>query len=202
MECLTARQQEVLDFVTRNIMERGCPPTLREISRDIGTKGTISAQRHLEALERKGFIRKTAGSSRGIELVRSVRASTLPIVGTVRAGAPQLAIEDIEGYCAIDSTWAKDDGAFILRVQGDSMVDAHILDGDLALIRPQQTARNGEIVVVLVDGEATLKRFFKEKDGSIRLQPENSAMEPIVVREGRAEAAIVGKLLRTIRSYV
>jgi repressor LexA len=201
MESLTTRQQEVLDFVTRNIGERGYPPTLREISRHIGTSGTISAQRHLEALERKGFIRRTAGSSRGIELVHSARASTLPIIGTVRAGAPQLAVEDIEGYCAVDTTWARVDGAFFLRVRGDSMVDAHILDGDLALVRPQREARNGEIVVALVDGEATLKRFFREKDGSIRLQPENSSMEPIVVREGEAEAVIIGRLLRTVRSY-
>lgn len=201
MEALTSRQQEVLTFVTRHLREHGYPPTLREISRHIGTSGTISAQRHLEALERKGFVRRRAGSSRGIELVGSARASTLPIVGTVRAGAPQLAAEDIEGYCAVDATWAKDQDEFFLRVRGDSMVDAHIMDGDLALIRPQVRARNGEIVVALVDGDATLKRFFRERDGSIRLQPENSGMEPIIVREGEAEAVIVGKLLRTIRSY-
>lgn len=201
MEPLTKRQQEVLDFVTRNIGGRGFPPTLREISSHINTSGTISAQRHLEALERKGYIRRTAGSSRGIELVCSARSSSVPIVGVVRAGAPQLAVEDIEGYCAVDSAWARDEGAFFLRVRGDSMVDAHILDGDFALIRPQRTARNGEIVVALVDGEATLKRFFREKDGSIRLQPENSSMEPIVIREGRGEAVIIGRLLRTVRSY-
>lgn len=201
MDSITPRQQQVLDFVVQHINKRGYPPTLREISRHIGTSGTISAQKHLEALERKGYIRRIAGSSRGIELARSARASTLPIVGTVRAGALQLAVEDIEGYCAVDATWARDDGAFFLRVRGDSMVDAHIVDGDLALIRPQKVARSGEIVVALVDGEATLKRFFREMDGSIRLQPENTGMEPIVVREGEAEAVVVGKLVRTVRSY-
>jgi repressor LexA len=201
METLTSRQQEVLDYVTRHIEERGYPPTLREISRHIKTSGTISAQKHLEALERKGYIRRIAGSSRGIELVHSARSTSLPIVGTVQAGLPQLAVENIEGYCAIDASWVKNERCFILRVKGDSMVEAHILNGDLALIRPQQVARNGEIVVALIDGEATLKRFYREKDGSIRLQPENQALMPIIIREGEAEAVILGKLLRTVRSY-
>ena len=201
MESLTARQQEVFDFVTHCIQERGYPPTMREIAGHIGTSGTISAQRHLEALERKGYIKRSAGSSRGIELINMAQSSIIPIVGVVRAGPLQLAIEDVEGYCAVDSSWAREKGMFLLRVRGDSMVDAHILDGDLALIRPQQVAENGEIVVAMVNGEATLKRFYREGDGSIRLQPENSDMKPIVVLKGETDMVIIGKLLRTIRCF-
>jgi repressor LexA len=111
-----------------------------------------------------------------------------------------LAVESIEGYCAISPEWVKGDGCFFLKVRGESMIDAHILDGDLALIRPQSTAENGEIVVALIDGAATLKRFYHEGD-YIRLQPENRRMQPILIRESDAETVIVGKLLKTIRSY-
>jgi repressor LexA len=154
--------------------------------------------KHLDALERKGLIRKTAGSSRGISVVGRRSAVTLPIVGTVRAGALQPAVEEIDGYLAVDEAMVRTGGCFFLRVKGDSMVDAAIVDGDLALVRPQATAEKGEIVVAMVNGEATLKRFYRER-GYIRLQPENSAMAPIIVRKRDGEVIIVGKVVGVYR---
>jgi repressor LexA len=126
-------------------------------------------------------------------------SALVPVVGTVRAGVPEPAAEDLQGHCAIDPSWLRGEGCYFLRVRGDSMIDAHIIDGDLALIRPQPTAENGEIVVALIDGEATLKRFYREA-GRIRLQPENPALQPIIIRDGDAEAVIAGKLLRIVRN--
>ena len=201
LQQLTDRQRQVLDFVTFCLEQHGCPPTLREISSQIKTKGTATAIAHLEALERKGYLNRREGSSRGISIVgRSGGSVSVPIIGRVRAGQPTPAIEDIQGYCTVDMSWARASGCFFLRVEGDSMVDAHILNGDLVLIRPQQTAENGQIVVAMVDGEATLKRFYREAD-HIRLQPENSTMVPIIVRAGEAETVVVGTLLQTIRNY-
>ena len=200
MQPLTDRQQQVLNFVTSCIDQHGCPPTLREISSNISTKGTATAIAHLEALERKGYIIRREGSSRSISLVGRSGSIAVPIIGRVKAGQPSLAIEDIQGYYNVDTSWVNEQGCFFLRVEGDSMIDAHILDGDLVLIRPQQSADNGQIVVAMIDGEATLKRFYLEKD-HVRLQPENSTMEPIIVRAGEAETVIVGKLLKTVRDY-
>lgn len=190
----------MLDFIGSHLDANGCPPTLREISDHISTKGTATAMAHLEALERKGYISRRSGS-RGIAITgrRAVSAS-VPIVGTIRAGMPEPAVEDVQGYCSIDPAWLKGADCYLLKVKGDSMVDAHILDGDLALVRSQSTADNGEIVVAMIDGEATLKRFYRES-GHIRLQPENSSMVPIIIRDGEADTVIAGKLLRTIRSY-
>jgi len=200
MQELTPRQQQVLDFISSYLDENGSPPTLREISEHIGTKGTATAIVHLEALERKGHIQRRSGS-RGISIPsRMTNSASVPLLGTVRAGLPELATEDIEGYVAIDPSWVRGAGCYLLRVKGDSMVDAHICNGDLALIRPQPSAENGQIVVALIDGDATLKRFYRES-GHIRLQPENSTMEPIIIKEGEAETVIAGILLRTIRSY-
>lgn len=198
MENLTTRQQQVLDFVARHIDGHGYPPTLREISREIGTSGTVSAIHHLEALERKGYIRRESGSSRGIILVREPQPEfvSVPIAGTVRAGLPTLAVEEIEGYYPLEKMQARG-GAFFLRVKGDSMIDDAIIDGDLALIRPQETADNGDIVVAMVAGEATLKRFYRER-GRIRLQPGNSRMAPIII-PAAAELSIVGKVIKIVR---
>jgi len=178
----------------------------------------------LQALERKGYLRREAGSSRGIVLAnrpgKADRASkgnttyngishipgtaiSLPIVGTVRAGIPEPAIEDILGHYSIDPSWVKGDDCYFLRVKGESMKDAGILDGDLAIVHPQLTAENGQIVVAMIDGEATMKRFFREAD-HIRLQPENSAMEPIIIRRGEGEAeavVVVGRVLKTIHFF-
>jgi repressor LexA len=199
MQQLTERQQHVLDIIEHSLVNAGCPPTLREISDHIGTKGTATAIAHLDALERKGYISRRSGS-RGIMLVNRQPASvSVPIVGVVRAGAPEIAVEDLQGYCSIDPSWLRGEGCYFLRVKGDSMIDAHILDGDLALVRPQLVAENGEIVVAVVDGEATLKRFYREV-GQIRLQPENAALQPIIVKDGVAETVLAGKLLRIVRN--
>jgi repressor LexA len=204
MENLTKRHQQVLDFVTMCIDTLGAPPTLREISAYIGTRGTVTTLHHLQAVEKKDYLRRREGSSRGIVLTGNAGKSevlvSIPIVGTVNAGLPQPAVESIEGYCGVSPEWIKGDGCFFLKVKGDSMIEAHIIDGDLALIRPQPTAENGEIVVALIDGAATLKRFNHEGD-HIRLQPENRQMQPILIHKYDAETVIVGKLMKIIRSY-
>jgi repressor LexA len=150
--------------------------------------------KHLQALERKGCIVRRQGSARGVTLPpANSTAVSLPIVGTVRAGTPQPPLEDIEGYFSIDLSQHKGENGFFLRVKGDSMSGAGIFAGDLALIRPQAKAENGDIVVALVDGEATLKRFFRER-GKIRLQPENPAMEPLIICPGKQDIAIIGRV--------
>ncbi len=198
MEKITARQKKVLDYITEHLDSYGYPPTLREIGGYLGVSGTLGVIKHLDALERKGYIRKTAGSSRGIMIAGHGGAVSLPIVGTVRAGALQPAIEEIEGYFAIDRSRLPAEDAFFLRVKGDSMINAAILDGDLALVRPQQTAENRDIVVAMIEGEATLKRFYRER-GRIRLQPENPNMEPIIIRAGSGEVNIIGKVVGIYR---
>jgi len=200
---LTGRQQQTLGFITEYLDANGCPPTLQEIAGKLGITGNLGVMRHLRALERKGYLHRRHGA-RGIILTgRSghSRAVPVPIVGSVRAGLPALAVENIEEYCATDPAWLKGEGCFYLTVRGDSMIGAHICDGDLALIRPQVTAENGEIVVALIDGEATLKRFYRERDGRIRLQAENPGFAPLVIAAGEAETVVIGKLLRTVRSY-
>lgn len=198
MDQLTSRQQQVLEIVSRFIADYGYPPSLRQIAEQLGVNGTLGIMKHLNVLEKKGYLRRQGGSSRGIVLAgQTSQALSLPVVGTVRAGQPQPASEDIEEYFAIDRSQEKSGGAFFLRVRGDSMINACITDGDLALIRPQATAENRDIVVALVDGEATLKRFYRERD-RIRLQPENPNLEPIIVREGE-ELLILGKVVGIYR---
>ncbi len=201
MEPLTERQQQVLDFITLYLDTHGCPPTLREISEHIQAKGTVSAIRHLEALESKGWIQRREGSSRSIVVTgRGAGTISVPIIGRVRAGLPTLAIEEIEGYCSVDKSWVPDKGCFFLRVVGDSMIGDHILEGDLALIRPQTNADNKDIVVALIDDEATLKRYvYDEKLERILLQPANDAYLTIMVAP--EDVTIIGKLLKTVRNY-
>jgi len=201
MQEITARQQKVLDFINDYLARYGFPPTLREIGGHLGVSGTLGVMKHLDALERKGFIRKTAGSSRGITIRNYGGATSVPIVGTVRAGALQPAIEEIEGYFTIDHSRLPAEDAFFLRVKGDSMINAAILDGDLALVRPQSIAQNRDIVVAMIDGEATLKRFYRGR-GHIRLQPENPNMEPIIIRSGEGEVTIIGKVVGIYRPLV
>jgi repressor LexA len=194
----TERQQQVLDFIQSHIDNDGYPPTLREICVHLGVSGTLSAMRHLEALEKKGYIKRDSGS-RGIALTSPTSVSaSLPIVGTVRAGALSPAVEDITGYISVDRILLHG-GKFFLRVKGDSMINAAISEGDLALIRPQNVAQHRDIVVALVDGEATLKRFYREAD-HIRLQPENPAYDPIILREGSSDISIIGKVVGIYRS--
>ncbi|MBJ6749796.1 transcriptional repressor LexA [Geomonas anaerohicana] len=198
MEQLTSRQQQVLEIVSRHIEAYGYPPTLREIGAKLGVSGTLGVLKHLEALEKKGYLRRQEGSTRGITLNRQGQGASLPIVGTVRAGALHPAIEDIEGHFTIDRSQLDKGGTFFLRVKGDSMIHAHIKEGDLALVRPQPDAHNKDIVVAMVAGEATLKRFYREAN-RIRLQPENPNYDPIFVHEGDGEVSIVGKVVGIYR---
>lgn len=201
MENLTDRQQTVLDFITEYFDRAGCPPTLREISEQIGTKGTATALMHLQALERKGYIKRRDGSSRNIVLPDRGNSIAVPLVGRVKAGPLTLATEDIEGYYRLDKSWVRDKGCFFLRVDGDSMIGDHILDGDLALIRPQNTADEGDIVVAMVgEDDATLKRFYRNKIiGAILLEASNPDCPSYVV--GPDVVTIIGKLVKTIRNF-
>jgi repressor LexA len=196
----TPRQQQVLDFITSYLDNSGYPPSQREIARHLGVSGNLPAAKHLAALEKKGYL-KLDGVNRGIALTSSTGSSvSLPIVGSVRAGHLSPAIEDILGYFSVDQNAVKGKSCFFLKVKGESMIDAGVKDGDLALIRPQQTAENRDMVVILVDGEATLKWFFKEID-HIRLQPDNPSMQPIIVSPDR-QVDIVGKVIGLYRSLV
>lgn len=201
MNTLTARQKLVLDIVTSYIATNGTPPSLREIAGELGVNGTLGIMKHLKALEKNGCLSRREGSSRGIVLSPPASQSiSLPIVGIVRAGVPQPPVEDIEGFFSIDQSQTKSGGTFFLRVTGDSMIEAGILEGDLVLVQPQTTAENKDIVVAMANGEATLKRFYREK-GNIRLQPENRAMEPIILRQGKDEVSILGRVTGLYRKF-
>lgn len=196
---LTQRQRQVLEFITTFTDNNGYPPSQREIARYLGVSGTLPVMKHLSALERKGYI-KRENVNRGITLkVPNSRPVSLPIVGTVRAGQLSTAIEDIQGYFAVDHIAVKGVGCFFLKVSGDSMINSGILHGDLVLVRPQQTAENGDTVVAMLDGEATVKYFYKESD-HIRLQPANSNMNPILIYPEDGEITIIGKVIGVYRS--
>ncbi|OGQ11790.1 MAG: repressor LexA [Deltaproteobacteria bacterium RBG_19FT_COMBO_46_12] len=202
-EELTPNQNRVLNFLKDFLREKGFPPTLREIASHFGLRGPRGPQKTLNILEKKGFIRKVPGGSRAIEILSYPRFSLthilpVPIVGRVRAGEPILAIENIEGYINLDRTFIASEDVFLLRVEGDSMIDAHIQDGDFALVKPQPNAENGEIVVALIEDEATIKRIFHRRD-LIRLEPANPKMEPIVVKKGEKKVTIVGKVVGIFR---
>ncbi len=200
---LTPNQNRVLNFLKDFVQEKGFPPTLREIASHFELKGPRGPQKTLNILEKKGFIRKVPGGSRSIEILSYPQFSLthilpVPIVGRVRAGEPILAIENIEGYINLDRTFIASEDVFLLRVEGDSMIDAHIQDGDFALVKPQPNAENGEIVVALIEDEATIKRIFHRRD-LIRLDPANPKMEPIVVKKGEKKVTIVGKVVGIFR---
>lgn len=197
---LTVRQQEILAFVTRFIESRGYPPSVREIGQAMGLTSSSTVHSHLEALARKGYLRRDPSKPRALELLRGGSGAgrqylsvALPLVGRVAAGTPILADQNVEDYVQVPSGWTDGVEAFVLRVRGDSMIEAGIFDGDLLVVRRQQTARNGDIVVARLGDEATVKQFFSER-GRIRLQPANAAMEPTyadeVVVEGRAVAVL------------
>ncbi len=199
----TPRQQQVMEIIASHLETCGYPPSLREIAAALGVKNVFGIQRHLDALEKKGLLTRAGGSSRGIRLSRpergeEARAVHLPIVGTVRAGLPHPPLEEIEELYSIDRDVARSGGTFFLRVRGDSMINAAIREGDLALIRPQAVASNRDIVVALVDGEATLKRFYREA-GTIRLQPENPNYPPIIVSGAESDVTIIGKVVGIYR---
>jgi len=204
---LTTKQEKVLDFLGRFTRKNGYPPTLREIAAHFGLKGPKAPQKTLQILEKKGFVRRTPGGSRAVEVLESMAEKSdqllhdtiaVPILGRVRAGEPVLAIENIEGYVHLDRSLVSHDTVFLLRVQGNSMIEAHIQDGDFAMVRPQANAEDGDIVVALIDDEATIKRIFRKRD-LIQLEPANPAMSPIVVKKGEKRVAIVGKVVGIFR---
>jgi repressor LexA len=200
---LTPTQERVFSFLKDYLGEKGFPPTLREIASHFGLKGPKAPQKTLTILERKGYIRKIPGGSRAIEIlglppIHLSQILSIPIIGRVQAGEPILPIENIEGYINLDRNLVSSSDVFLLRVQGDSMIDAHIQDGDFALVKPQPTAENGEIVVALIEDEATIKRIFQKRD-LIRLEPANPRMEPIIVKKGGKKVTIVGKVVGIFR---
>jgi len=201
---LTKRQQEIFDFIKSYSARFGYPPTVRDIGKAVGLASSSTVHAHLANLEKLGLLRRDPTKPRAIEMldraveqVRSiVRPDGLPLVGQVAAGSPVLAEENIEEYVAVPPLAGGDEGEFVLRVRGESMIDAGILPDDYVVVRPQETAQDGEIIVALVGEEATVKRFFREQD-HIRLQPENSSMEPIRSRDVRVLGRVVG-LFRSV----
>jgi len=205
---LTKRQQEIFDFIKRYSAEHGYPPTVRDIGKAVGLASSSTVHAHLANLEKAGLLRRDPSKPRAIELLDRALGSVkdtvgsvgrtvglggsgLPVVGAVAAGAPVLAEENIEEYVPPHPLAGGDDGEFILRVKGDSMVDAGMLEGDHVVVKKQDTATDGEIVVALVGEEATVKRFFRESD-HVRLQPENPTMEPIRTRDVKILGRVVG----------
>src|SRR5437588_2677349 len=210
---LTARQQQIWDFLVDYVDRHGYPPTVREIGEKVGLASPSTVHAHLANLERAGYLRRDPTKPRALELLQHRRAAvepvelrpererhSLPLVGQIAAGGPLLAEENVEDYIGVPEPLSRGGEEFLLRVKGESMINAGILDGDIVVVRRQQDARNGEIVVALVGedegaNEATVKRFFRE-DRRIRLQPENDALEPIYA----GHIAILGKVTGVFRS--
>lgn len=199
-EALTDRQRQVLIFIDEKITQKGSPPTLREIASNFDFSSTNAVRSHLTALIRKGYLKKQASLSRGLALdrPRALQAGTIAIVGSVPAGLPIDAIENVEGEIALDLSYLPKGDSFSLRVIGDSMRDAGILDGDMVIVKKQSVAQRGEIVVALINGEATVKRYFPDGD-TIRLQPENDLFEPIIVSRRSGEFSLAGKVVGLVR---
>jgi repressor LexA len=205
---LTKRQQEIFDFIGKYSAKYGYPPTVRDIGKAVGLASSSTVHAHLANLEKIGLLRRDPSKPRAIEMldravgnavdsVRSiVRAEGLPLVGSVAAGQPVLAEENIEEYISVPQVAGGEDGEYLLRIRGDSMKNAGIIEGDIVVVRPQETAQEGEIVVALLGEDATVKRFFRESD-HIRLQPENETMEPIRSKEVKVLGRVVG-LLRSL----
>jgi repressor LexA len=201
---LTERQRQILDFLTKYVDAHGYPPTVREIGEAVGLASPSTVHAHLANLERAGLLKRDPTKPRALELRREPKSVAsdvhkLPLVGEIAAGGPLLAEENVEEYLAVPEPLSKGGEEFLLRVKGDSMVNAGILDGDIAVVERRQDARNGDIVVALAGedesaDEATLKRFFRE-DGRVRLQPENDALEPIYAQH----VQILGKVIGVFR---
>ncbi len=199
---LTERQRAILTCIREHVQTYGYPPAVRDIGKTVGLSSSSTVHAHLARLEKMGLIRRDPSKPRALELLGAEPvepqdvdgASMLPLVGRVPAGPPSLASEEVEEVVAVPAAAGGQKGEFLLRVKGDSMINAGILDGDLIVVHQQPTARDGEIVVALLDDEeATVKRFFKESD-HIRLQPENDALEPIIVRDVQIAGVVVGLL--------
>lgn len=202
MKKLTSRQREILNFINEEVMHKNYPPSVREICQAMGLSSSSTVHAHLKALEKKGYIKRDPTKPRAIEVLdhaanikQKQRSRLVPLLGQVTAGIPVLAEENIECYFSLPEEMFKGDNLFTLRVQGDSMKEAGVQEGDLVIVRQQPTAENGEIVVALIGEEATVKRFFQE-GGHIRLQPENPDYEPIIVKDN---VRILGKVIGLLR---
>jgi repressor LexA len=197
---LTKRQREILTYVMSSMQQRGYPPSVREIGAALGLTSSSTVHSHLTALEKKGFIHRDPSKPRAIEILKDgasqppKRVVNVPVLGRIAAGHPLLAEENVEDVFPLPRDLVREDAAFILRVRGESMIEVGILEGDYLVIRQQATANNGEIVAALLGDEATVKRFYRERD-HIRLQPENRTMAPILTRD----ATILGKVVALIR---
>ncbi|MCL5267578.1 MAG: transcriptional repressor LexA [Bacteroidetes bacterium] len=197
MESLTERQAKVLKFIRDHYKKFGYPPTIREIAEHIGTKWNHGVERHLEALEKKGYLKRSPDKSRGLQLSYSSTGTEVPIVGRITAGKPVLAVENIEDRVVLDPAFVKGESNFLLMVEGLSMKNAGILDGDLVLVRQQTAAETGDIVAALInDEEATVKRF-KRKGDQLVLEPENPDFEPIY--SDNVSIKIIGKVMAVLR---
>lgn len=195
MNNLTEKQNAIFEYIKEVISTRGIAPSIREIGEAVGLRSTSSVQYNLNALEEAGYIKRDSNLKRTIRIAGSAQSVThIPLIGTVTAGLPILATQQIEEYIALSGVSGSN--LFALHIKGDSMINAGIYDGDIVVVEQTPVAENGEIVVALIDEEATVKRFFKE-DGHFRLQPENDKYEPIIVDE----CAILGKIKTLIRSY-
>jgi repressor LexA len=202
---LTKRQQEIYDFIRKYSAKYGYPPTVRDIGKAVGLASSSTVHAHLANLEKVGVLRRDPSKPRALELldratdaVKSVvKPGGLPLVGNVAAGSPILAEENIEDYVSVPEIAGGDEGEFVLTVRGDSMKNVGIMEGDYVVVRPQEIADDGQIVVALVGEEATVKRFFREED-HVRLQPENETMEPIRSREVRVVGRVVGVLRKVV----
>ena len=197
---LTKKQKEVLLFIQDKIREEGIPPTIREIGRNFGFASTGTVRDYLNNLKKKGYIRITPKKSRSIELIRRL-GFRIPILGQVMAGPPDLAFEEVEGYLDLDDYSSRyDKDVFALRIKGDSMIDAGIFEGDLAIVRKQSAAQDGDFIVALIESEATVKRFrhkTRNRDHKIWLEPANSNYSPI-----HKEFSLIGKVVGVLRKYV
>lgn len=199
---ITKKQQEILEYIKEQILAKGYPPALRDICEAVHLRSTSSVHAHLETLEENGYIRRDPAKPRAIEIIDDEfnlakrEVVNVPMVGTITAGQPILAVESIENYFPIPAEFMPNAETFMLRVKGDSMVNVGIYDGDQILVERRNTARNGEIVVALIDDSATVKTFYKEK-GHYRLQPENDYMDPIIVDH----VEILGKVIGLFRLF-
>ncbi|MCR5829587.1 MAG: transcriptional repressor LexA [Lachnospiraceae bacterium] len=191
------KQQQILDFIKEFIIERGFPPSVREICNAVKLSSTSTVHSHLQALEEKGYLKRDGAKSRTIELVdeefNSMRkeVTNVPIVGTITAGTPILAVENLDGYFPIPIDYLPNSKTFMLKVKGQSMINKGIFDGDQILVKQQNVANNGDMVVALIDDSVTVKTFYKEKD-HIRLQPENDTMDPIIVDNCEILGIVIG----------
>ena len=198
---ITAKQREILEFIKNQILNKGYPPSVRDICEAVHLKSTSSVHAHLNTLEKNGYIHRDPAKPRAIEIVDDNFNMTrrevvnVPIIGTVAAGQPLLAVENIENYFPIPAEYLPNKNLFMLKVHGESMINAGILNGDIVLVQQQNGAANGDMVVALVDDSATVKTFYKE-DGYYRLQPENDSMDPIIVH---GEVKILGKVIGVLR---